>query len=242
MATWHEIYRSDLQSLWSLLVVPFGFLSYLLVSGAAAKTLGSFRSRVARFLFGYSALFAVETMLDPIVGGPVVAALGLADGFGGTLAMFLFVLLGDLRVFALFFGVGAASRGEPVGSWAPRALAYLLVVPIATGAIYGSARAAIPDVDGQVMWLVYELGFVAMVHWLARRELPRAAGGDARIAAFLRSCLGYVAAYYALWAACDVAILAGLDEGWALRIAPNQLYYALFVPFVYARSAALRAR
>jgi hypothetical protein len=48
--------------------------------------------------------------------------------------------------------------------------------------------------------------------------------------------MAYVAVYYALWALADVLILVGrLDAGWGLRVIPNQLYYALYLPFVYFR-------
>jgi len=40
---------------------------------------------------------------------------------------------------------------------------------------------------------------------------------------------------YALWAAADLLIVAGFDAGWAVRLVPNQLYYAWYVPFVYWR-------
>jgi len=52
--------------------------------------------------------------------------------------------------------------------------------------------------------------------------------------AFLRAVLLYVSAYYGLWALADLMIqVAGLDAGWLLRIVPNQLYYELWVPFVF---------
>ena len=55
-----------------------------------------------------------------------------------------------------------------------------------------------------------------------------------------RAVLAYAVAYYALWAAADLSILAGRDAGWALRMLPNQLYYALFVPFAFSTWFALR--
>ena len=243
MSSWHVFYASDLQSLWALLVVPFAFLVYRAVGalGTRATDAGP-RPASARFLEAYTLVFAIETMLDPVVGGPIARALGLADGAGGTIVVFAFVLLGDLRVFALLFGLGAARGGDGASGWLRRAALYTLVVPIATGVVYGSARALEPELPGQVMWLVYELSFLAMTGWLALREVGPAARGDAGCEAVLRSCLGYVAAYYALWATCDVLILAGVDEGWALRSVPNQLYYGLWVPFVWARSAPMRSR
>ncbi len=54
-------------------------------------------------------------------------------------------------------------------------------------------------------------------------------------APFTRAVLAYAAVYYALWAACDILILAGIDAGWLLRCLPNQLYYGLTVPYVWWR-------
>ena len=51
---------------------------------------------------------------------------------------------------------------------------------------------------------------------------------------FLRRVCAYVIAYYGLWASCDALWLAtSLDVAWLLRVLPNQLYYAFFVPFVW---------
>ena len=59
----------------------------------------------------------------------------------------------------------------------------------------------------------------------------------------LRRVLGYVAVYYALWASADVLILyGGLDVGWLLRVVPNQLYYAFFVPFAWWTLSPVLAR
>ena len=57
-------------------------------------------------------------------------------------------------------------------------------------------------------------------------------GGPPRSASCAR-CWRTSAIYYALWAVADVLILAGRDVGWALRIVPNQLYYAFWVPVVW---------
>gem|GEM_PF-5782227 len=50
--------------------------------------------------------------------------------------------------------------------------------------------------------------------------------------------LAFVTVQYTLWATADVLILAGHDAGFALRLAPNALYYGLFLPFVYATAPA----
>ena len=236
MSTWQALYYSDLQSLWALLVVPFGFLAFRLVAGSAAQR--SPTPRETAFIGAYCLAWTVETMLDPIIGGPVSQALGWSNHFAGTIVMFLFVLLGDLRVFVLVFGLAGGGRVP----W-PRTLGLLFVVPLTTGILYGTAAWWNPEIHGQVMWLTYELSFVGMTIWLARKELPPNLAEDRpELAAMLRTCLGYVAAYYSLWAACDVLILLDIEEGWALRMVPNQLYYALWVPFVYLAHAHYSGR
>lgn len=49
---------------------------------------------------------------------------------------------------------------------------------------------------------------------------------------------GFVLGQYALWVAADLLILAGADLGFGLRLLPNALYYAAFLPFVYAAAPA----
>jgi hypothetical protein len=49
----------------------------------------------------------------------------------------------------------------------------------------------------------------------------------------LQRCASFVVVYYGLWATSDLLILGGLDAGWLLRAVPNQLYYAVWIPFVY---------
>jgi hypothetical protein len=235
MMNWHDFYYSDLQSVWALLVAPFAFLVYRAVQTSVAECAET------RFLIRYTVVWAVLTMLDPVATGPLSRALGISNTELGTAVMFLFVLLGDLRVFVLIFGT-AAQSASGTGAWHQRALAFSFIVPIATGILYGSLKLLNPEIPGQVMWLIYEAGFLGMTVWLARREIPAAVGPNRpELRAMLTSCAGYAAAYYALWAACDIAILAGVDEAWAVRSIPNQLYYALWIPFVYVRSAPLRA-
>ena len=234
MSSWHDVYSGDLQSLWALLLIPFAFLVYRVVLGTPRTG-----DREQVFIVFYTLGWALETMLDPIVGGPISRALGWSDGFAGTLVMFTFVLLGDLRVFVLVFGLASAS-------YLPRALGFTLIVPLVTGVVYGTASWLVPELHSQVMWLIYELGFLTMAIWLVRVWIPRNVrpdrGAHADLQSMLRSCVAYVGAYYLLWATCDVLIMLGIDEGWALRMVPNQLYYALWVPFVHVRYFAVRSR
>lgn len=231
-APWHAFYHGDLQSLTALVVVPAAFLVY-----ALARPLRSADPQT-RFVYGWSIAFAIETILDPIATGPLTRALELADA-GQQAVMLAFVLLGDWRVLLLVFALAypPARRGKAFAHSA----ALTFVVPVFAYLADSGLRALWPALPGQVLWLVYELAFVTLALAL-RSHLGRslaAADPDRRL---LRAVLVYAAVYYLLWASADALILAGFDAGWALRLLPNQLYYAWTVPFVYfARRSCLRA-
>ena len=58
----------------------------------------------------------------------------------------------------------------------------------------------------------------------------------------LKRVMSFVMLYYGLWAGSDALILwGGLDAGWLLRVVPNQLYYVVWIPFVYATFFSERA-
>ena len=222
---WHAFYQSDLQSLYALVALPAAFLVY-----ALARPVRSADPQ-ARFVYGWSIAFALETILDPIATGPLSRGLGLAGG--GQLAVMLsFVLLGDWRVLLLVFAL--SYRPEQRGRAFAHSAALSFVVPIFAYLTDFRLRLLWPELPGQVLWLVYELGFVALalvLRWRVRRCL--AAGAKDAERRLLRAVLAYAACTYALWACADALVLAGFDAGWGLRILPNQLYYAISVPFVY---------
>ena len=114
-----------------------------------------------------------------------------------------------------------------------------LVVPVFAGVTYTFLGWAIDDLHKQVLWMLYEAGFFGLCVALSRRWIPNTLGDDVKATAkvaYLRALFGYSAAYYALWLGADVLIVVGeLDLGWAVRIVPNQLYYAFWVPFAYWR-------
>jgi hypothetical protein len=84
---------------------------------------------------------------------------------------------------------------------------------------------AAPPLPGQALWLLHETLFLVVAFAVSRRLSGR----------IERDVLAYAGVYYALWVACDVMILAGVDAGWLIRCVPNQLYYGLTVPFVWRR-------
>jgi len=233
--SWHAAYSSELQSVWALLVVPLAFLAWRLAAPCPGER--AVVPPAARFASLATIVFALETMLDPIATGPLLRS-APKDGVAATVVPFVFVYLGDLRVLVVALGV--ARPDLALARVLGLAGAAAFVVPIAAGSLYAALRALVPDVHGQVLWMIYEAGFLALCVGAARRWVPRAGRGgaplDAGARAFLGALFGYSAAYYALWLAADVVIvIGGLDLGWGIRIVPNQLYYAFWAPFVYFR-------
>lgn len=256
-ATWQALYQSDLQGAVAVIVAPLLFLIYLAWADepAAAGVMPS----AARFVRAWAGTFAVLTIVDPLAGGPLMRLLGVADAPVATIVMVAFVLLGDFRVYLLLFTLMThagprhdhrvadplyatrdALRMIPPRAAVGAALA-TLVVPIVAVSIEGGLRARYPELPAQAIWLIYELAFltVALVlrTWIVPARVPAA---TPRLQSYLRTVLAYVALYYALWALADVLIIAGLDVGWALRIIPNQLYYAFWVPVAYGLFFARR--
>ncbi len=230
---WHTFYYASWQWPWALLVVPFAYLTY---RSAILSPRGGAAPEHAPFVAGYLLVFAIQTMLDPIATGPLAKALG--SDTASTLLGLLFVLLGDFRVYLLVFYLVAPAQG--LSSAMLRAAGMTALVPIFAYIVNTGLGAALGGVPGQVLWLTHEAAFVAVTLFLARRFVPARLGQDGPRSEFLRAVLGFVAAYYSLWAAADVLILFGFDEGWAVRLVPNQLYYAFFVPFVHLRFFGLR--
>lgn len=232
---WHDAYRSDLQSLYSLWIAPLAFLAW-----RATVPVDPTQARVpeaARFVSGLTLFFAFATMIDPLCTGPLSRLEGMADTFAPTLIAFFFVLLGDLRVLLLAIGVARPERELKENlAWAA---GLSLVVPIFAGTVYAILDFLIEDLHGQVLWMVYEGAFVVLCIALSRRWIPRSLEGDPlgrEKASYLREIFGYSAAYYCLWLTADILIVVGdLDLGWGVRIVPNQLYYAIWVPFAHAR-------
>jgi hypothetical protein len=218
--TWQAFYNAGWQFPFAVMVLPFAFVLYRAI--AREPRGGGFAP--APFMSMWTTLFVLVALLDPLATGPL--AKWLDSDFASQALGLAFVLLGDFRVYWLVLRV----RTPDQTSWraALEAAALCAIAP----ALAGLARlTAGPE---QAMWLTHELASLGLVFALARFALPSELT-HARQAAFVRSVLGFVAAYYGLWAAADVLILAGIDAGWLVRLAPNQLYYGFFAPFVWWR-------
>jgi hypothetical protein len=225
-----ELYTGDVQSTWALWVVPVLFLVYLVTAGRRRAAASA--DPAAHFVWTYSVVFSVETLLDSFATGPLSGWLGLLGTAGGTALMVAFVLIGDFRVLYLVRRL-ARPRANPLRT----AALWTLPVPLFAWALESDLRRRWPTLPAQTIWLVYELGFLALSLFWRTVLVPRwTAGEEAHRAPFLGAVLSYAVAYYALWASADALVMVfGLDAGWALRMIPNQLYYSFFVPFVFWR-------
>lgn len=231
-----DFYKSDLQSTYLLWPVPLLLLAWLLLTGGRKATTAD-----ARFVRAYTLFFAVETVLDSFTTGPLSSLLGIAGTGAGTVVLIFFVLLGDFRVLLLLQRLArpALARERLLAESA----AWTLVGPLGALSLEQVLAVLVGPLGENVIWLLYELSFLVLALWLRQVGVPRwvGPGRPARLA-YLQSVATYAAVYYALWASADVLIqVLGLDVGWALRVVPNQLYYAFYLPFVYFRFFASEA-
>ncbi|MEW6273462.1 MAG: hypothetical protein AB1689_29640 [Thermodesulfobacteriota bacterium] len=230
-----DFYKSDVQATYLLWIVPLAFLLHLFLTRRGWRAADVSRHADSRFVRAYALVFAVETILDSFATGPLARWLGIAGTRAGTALMIAFVLIGDFRVLLLLQRLSRPAL-RPLQLAAESAL-WTLPVPLIAVVADNVLQAAAGPWPEQSIWVVYELAFFLFALFLRQVLLPdwlEATSGP-RLA-YLQAVTSYVAVYYALWAIADVMILVlGLDLGWLVRVVPNQLYYAFFVPFVYFR-------
>jgi hypothetical protein len=191
-------------------------------------------ARKQPFLTAFAALFAVEILADATATG-AWSPLALLHSSLETPVAILFVILGDLRFFLLVTRFARAPLpgprdATPAAAWAS-AIGLSLLVPVVSTALGRTAFAGASD--PRVTFLVYEALFVALAIALRFAILPRRlAGAPAPVRAWILRLASFELAQYALWVAADVVLLATKsDAGFALRLVPNALYYAAFLPF-----------
>jgi hypothetical protein len=163
--------------------------------------------------------------LDAWLNGPLSPLAG-APPWLGTVVGLAFVLAGDFR----FFLLAERALGGAHTSVLRRAVALTVVVPILSIPL---RLAHVPD---RVLWLSYETAFAVLAAVLRfgvfPRRAPASAAGHERLAA-ATALASFELVQYGLWATADVLLLAGMEVGWLVRIVPNTLYYAAFVPFAW---------
>lgn len=190
------------------------------------------------FVFAYLILFTIEIMVDALVTGGVSPTQG-HPALHQQLAI-LFVILGDFRYFLLverFVAKGRArpSPGPGVARVTALALGQSLLIPVLSYAV----MAAVPSTgeSPRVTFLLYEAMFTVLALVLRFFVLPRRLKGQPEAEAqFLRSVTSFVLVQYAGWALADVLILSGASWGYGLRLVPNTMYYAGFLPYVYLKA------
>jgi hypothetical protein len=226
--SWRTIYEGDLQTAVLPAASNLLFLGFLVWQRQRGRW-GAPGSR-DRFVARYCAGFAVVTLIDLVASFPGVEWADL--GFDATSYLAAAsTVIADFRVFWLVLVLlqPAPPGGKGVG------LALLLaILPLAIGTAGNLLIASIePRLYGHFMWLIHEASMLAVVlvllGWVVRRHVPAQRG--VRVT---RWVLGYVALYYALFAIADAAILLlRLDLGWLVRCVPHQLYFSLYLPFVW---------
>lgn len=219
MAGFEAFYDSALQHPWLLWLAA-------LLGGAFCVTRPGLDASVRR----YGAVLTLLSLADAWLTSSHVYGLGTLSAPLASAVPLFFVLAGDFR-FLLLFGAATPDGGIALRARGLAAAAALTaLVPIASQLVL----LALPGSESaRVLFLVYELLFVALTLALLRRH-PRAARTPwlARVGRF-------VLLYYGLWAGADVLILAGLREpGFALRVVPNLLYYGGLIAVIgWAASA-----
>lgn len=188
------------------------------------------RPRLWPYLTGFAALAAFDVFATAAYAP---AALKAAPFY--TALTIGLVIAGDYRYFALIelHRDGAA----PFARLAPwlRAVPFAFVVPV----ISAIPQKLWPErfVEPRNIFLLYEVCFVvfalALRAWILPRTLARTPEPVRR---WLLELTSFELTHYALWAIADVVILSGATWGHLLRIVPNLLYYAGYLPFVWWRA------
>jgi hypothetical protein len=167
----------------------------------------------------------IEILIDAWLGG------ALAPKMTSSIATFTTacsIIFGDLR---FFYFVERESRGT-LPWWRPLVVAVPVscLVPGLTVCLHEHDPARY---DGTFVYLVYELGLLLVVtSFCVLRARGQWLDEHPAVRAYLRRLILVECAQYVLWAISDGMILHHVDLGWLLRLAPNTIYYAAFVPLL----------
>ena len=193
------------------------------------------------FLLGFVALFGLEILIDALFTGALNPARGL--GLDQPIAI-AFVILGDYRYFVVIErslrGAVTDLERPGLGPWTVWAVALGLafIVPVASTVPQLALPHLFPANDPYGLhriFIVYELMFLALALVMRFVVLPRRREAAApELYAWAQRLTLFEIVQYGLWSLADAVILAThADHGYLLRVVPNTLYYALFVPFVW---------
>jgi hypothetical protein len=180
------------------------------------------------WLAGALVLFQTALFADALATGAWPPG-GLQSSSFMTPVAIAFVILGDLRFFVIVERFTRRTMGAR--GWL-LAIGLSLIVPLASTATRLAWPAAFSE--PRVTFLTYELMFLALATSLRVLVFPRRlADATPGVRRWLLGLATYEIAQYGLWALADILILAGVSPAHLLRLVPNALYYAFFLPFVW---------
>ena len=191
--------------------------------------------RLPSFLHGLTFLLLGLTLADAVASGVLNKIDGVQGSMAHTIAIFFFVVAGDWRYFLVTRryttpGLDKEDWGGP-GMWLA-ALAPVLLPVSVTGVMQGLFPEQYTSMHAQ--FLTYELVMIALVVatmlvWLPRR----AANASPEVGRWLRLVTYVELSHYVLWATSDVLVLSGVELGYLLRLVPDVIYYALWIPALW---------
>lgn len=154
--------------------------------------------------------------------------------------VFVFVVLGDFRYYLLVQRATAPGLVGDRWAWGGplvwlKAFGWAVTPSLAVGLLQRLLPRAFAQ--GRVTFLVYELIALCIAILFAAVLVPalcRRGEVSAARRRWLLGVSGFIVAQYAGWALADVIILSGHKWGFAARLVPNVMYYALFLPAVLA--------
>ena len=208
-ATWREFYQSDLQSVYALWLVPAFFMLYWLLSRPSGS--GGVESRAVPFLNVYAPVFAIETVLDPYLTGPLLRWLSVEEP-DITLWQWVFALVGGFRAYLLVFYVLDPLRGTQRAI--SRAASWTLLTLIIAAAGYALLQSRHGALPSGAIRILYEAGSFFLMQIILARILPVATDlHHFEVRQYVAGLVRYVALYYALWAIADLLIV-GWEVDW----------------------------
>lgn len=175
------------------------------------------------FLLAWSRIFSLTIVFDaaltsdfsPLHPWPLAA----------RIASIFFVFAGDFRAFVLIDRFASPERTRP--RTLATATAWSLIAPLSTAIATRLTPAHFSTLRNT--FLFYEI--VSLSLFFIRALTLRRASIAPEVRAWLMAvCVFFIIVYFS-WALCDVLILCDVTAAYIARIAPNVLYYVLFVPF-----------
>jgi len=217
-AVFHTIYSS----IWTTTVVV----------AVAAFVLCAAWMRRQPFVTAFVAMWTIEIVVDAIIAGTGSSWLSKE---AATIASLILVIAGDYRFFFLIERQARQPTTTPMATttagpavWLG-AFGFALFVPIVASSTF------LPEegTDGRWTYLFFESTFFVFVTILRLTLIPRRLRATTpAVRRWLLRVTHFELLQYALWITADIIILSGHDVGFALRLVPNVMYYALFLPFV----------